>query len=240
MGGNEHVDAARAQVEGHAPGSAAWANAMAALAGAILEDADPEASDATAQLSQAIDVRRAALARLDPDLDATVGVHLRNDLAVDLSSRYRCNGHLPDLIEACELGRLVLGAAENQGRDEQADHDWVAPADNLAARLSMLARHPGHAHELDEAVRLATAAPARPPAHGAVRNVAIGTSAGVAVHRWQQPRTNPAPREKEHPGRPRRRPARDGARRARRRHARSTPVGLPPLRHCRTTQHRLG
>jgi hypothetical protein len=46
----------------------------ATLAEAILEDADPETAEATALLTQAIDVRREALAHLDLDLDATVGV----------------------------------------------------------------------------------------------------------------------------------------------------------------------
>ena len=88
---------------GLAPGGLDWAMAMDELAEELLHadwsaDADGPADRAGIALDAAIGVRRLAIERLDDDLAATIGLDLRNNLAVDLASRYQAGGGLDDLL----------------------------------------------------------------------------------------------------------------------------------------------
>ena len=132
---------------GLAPGCLDWAEAMDDLPEAFLREMPAgDGGPSLAALDAAVLVRRRTLRLLDVSLHGTVGLDLRNNLAVDLSSRYRRAGGLQDLLDACSLGRQVL-AGSGPG-------DLLAAAASLAGRLSMLARNPGHEAELDDAIRL--------------------------------------------------------------------------------------
>ena len=156
-------------------GKLAWAKAMDELAESYLE---PARSAPIAGLDAAIEVRRQALQQLDEPLQGTIGTILRNNLAVDLSSRYRRAGTLPDLIAACELGRRALSDSDDSGR--------LTAAANLAGRLSMLARHPGRAAELDNAIDLMHVALRQAAGQDPGRPVALTALAGLQLHRWQR------------------------------------------------------
>lgn len=154
-------------------GSLAWARAMDELAESYLEG-----PASVAGLDAAVEVRRQALRQLDESLPREIGTDLRNNLGVDLSSRYRSGGHLPDLVEACELGRQVLADSDDSGR--------LTAAANLAGRLSMLARHPGHEAELDDAIDIINRALQQAPETDPAGPIALTAQAGLQLHRWQR------------------------------------------------------
>jgi hypothetical protein len=147
-------------------GSLAWARAMDELAESYLEG-----PASVAGLDAAVEVRRQALRQLDESLPREIGTDLRNNLGVDLSSRYRSGGHLPDLVEACELGRQVLADSDDSGR--------LTAAANLTGRLSMLARHPGHEAELDDAIDIINRALQQAPETDPAGPIALTAQAGL-------------------------------------------------------------
>ncbi|MGD0064254.1 MAG: CHAT domain-containing protein [Streptosporangiaceae bacterium] len=169
---------------GLVPGGPDWARAMDGLAEELLHadwsaDADGPADHAGSPLDAAISVRRLAIERLDDALAATVGLDLRNNLAVDLASRYQAGGGLDDLLESCALSREVLAGA--------ARGDLLTAAAGLAGRLSLLARNPGHEAELDQAIRL-LAGILKQARHDddLGRPIVVTSLAGLELHRWQR------------------------------------------------------
>jgi hypothetical protein len=164
---------------GLVPGGLDWARKLDDLAEDFLRAGQAlPPGDALAPLDAAIAVRRHAIEYINADLTGTVGLDLRNNLAVDLSSRYQDGGGLADLLEACALGREVLAGS---GPD-----DLLASAANLAGRLSLLARGPGYRAELDDAIGLLRDALARAGDDDPDRGVAVASLAGLELHRWQR------------------------------------------------------
>jgi tetratricopeptide (TPR) repeat protein len=168
---------------GLAPGGLDWAMAMDELAEELLHadwsaDADGPADRAGIALDAAIGVRRLAIERLDDDLAATIGLDLRNNLAVDLASRYQAGGGLDDLLESCALSREVLAGA--------APGDLLTAAAGLAGRLSLLARNPGYEAELDQAIRLLAGILQRAGHDDPARPIVVTSLAGLELHRWQR------------------------------------------------------
>jgi hypothetical protein len=174
--------AARATA-GLVPGGLDWARTMDELAEELLRadrsaDADGPASRAVTPLDAAIGVRRLAIQRLDDDLAATAGLDLRNNLAVDLASRYQAGGGLEDLLESCALSREVFAGA--------APGDLLTAAAGLAGRLSLLARNPGHEAGLDQAIGLLTGLLKQAGHDAPARPIAVTSLAGLELHRWQR------------------------------------------------------
>lgn len=168
--------AARATA-GLVPGGLDWARAMDELAEELLR-ADGPAGRAVTGLDAAIAVRREAIGRLDGDLAASAGLDLRNNLAVDLASRYQAGGGLADLLESCALSREVLAGA--------APGDLLTAAAGLAGRLSLLARNPGYEAELGEAIGLLAGVLEQGGHDDPARPVAVTSLVGLEVHRWQR------------------------------------------------------
>ena len=168
--------AARATA-GLVPGGLDWARAMDELAEELLR-ADGPAGRAVTGLDAAIAVRREAIGRLDGDLAASAGLDLRNNLAVDLASRYQAGGGLADLLESCALSREVLAGA--------APGDLLTAAAGLAGRLSLLARNPGYEAELGEAIGLLAGVLEQGGHDDPARPVVVTSLAGLEVHRWQR------------------------------------------------------
>ena len=171
--------------EGLTPGGQEWADAMNGLAEELLVEAEPgsatpgQAAEGPAVLDAAVLVRRQAIALLVPELgSAERGVVLKHNLSVDLANRYRLGGGLGDLLDACDLGRQVLAAAE--------PGDLLFSAVSLAGRLGLLARNPGHAPALGQAISLLTAALARTTENDPVYGAAVTTLAGLQVQRWER------------------------------------------------------
>jgi len=168
---------------GLVPGGLDWARAMDELAEELLHadlsaDADGDGDRAGTTLDAAIGVRRLAIERLEDDLAATVGLDLRNNLAVDLASRYQAGGGLDDLLESCALSRQVLAGA--------APGDLLAAAAGLAGRLSLLARNPGYEAELDQAIRLLADVLDQAGHDDPNRPIVVTSLAGLELHRWQR------------------------------------------------------
>jgi len=168
---------------GLVPGGLDWASATDELAEELLHadwsaDADGPADRAGTPLDAAIAVRRLAIERLDDDLAATVGLDLRNNLAVDLAFRYQAGGGLDDLLESCALSREVLAGV--------APGDLLTAAAGLAGRLSLLARNPGYEAELDRAIRLLAGILERAGHDDPARPIVVTSLAGLELHRWQR------------------------------------------------------
>jgi len=168
---------------GLVPGSLDWARAMDELAEELLHadwpaGAGGPAGRAVTGLDAAIGVRRLALGQLDGDLAATAGLDLRNNLAVDLASRYQAGGGLADLLESCALSREVLARA--------APGDLLAAAAGLAGRLSLLARNPGYETVLGEAIGLLAGTVEQAGHDDPARPVVVTSLAGLELHRWQR------------------------------------------------------
>ena len=162
---------------GLVPGGLNWASAMDELAEEFLH-ADRPADRAGTRLDAAISVRRLAIERLDDDLAAIVGLDLRNNLAVDLASRYQAGGGLDDLLESCALSREVLAGA--------APGDLLIAAAGLAGRLSLLARNPGYEAGLDQAIRLLADILERAEHDDPAQPIVVTSLAGLELHRWQR------------------------------------------------------
>lgn len=164
-------------------GSLDWARALDELAEELLRGDGPVGADQLAvgsvtPFDAAIAVRRFAIEGLDGNLAATVGLDLRNNLAVDLASRYQAGGGLNDLLESCALSRAVLVGA--------APGDLLMAAAGLAGRLSLLARNPGYETSLDEAVRLLTGVLAQAGPDDQDRPIVLTSLAGLELHRWER------------------------------------------------------
>jgi hypothetical protein len=168
---------------GLVPGGPDWARALDELAEEFLHADGPAgpgvpADHAETPLDAAIGVRRLAIGRLDDDLAATVGLDLRNNLAVDLASRYQAGGGLDDLLESCALSHEVLAGA--------APTDLLTAAAGLAGRLSLLARNPGYEAELDQAIGLLAGVLERAGHDDPARPIVVTSLAGLELHRWQR------------------------------------------------------
>ena len=161
---------------GLVPGSLDWATAIDELAEELLAE-DRDDGEET-PLDAAIVVRRLAISRLDEDLPSTAGLRLRNNLAVDLSSRHKARGGLGDLLEACALGREVLASAP--------PGDRLIHAASLVGRLSCLSTNPGYQAELDDAIGLLRDALAQAGDNDRARPLGVATLAGLEVHRWRR------------------------------------------------------
>jgi hypothetical protein len=171
--------------EGLTPGGLEWADAMNELAEELLAEAEPvsgapgQASEGPAMLDAAVLVRRQAIALLVPELrSAKRGVVLMHNLGVDLANRYRLGGGLGDLLDACDLGRQVLAAAD--------PGDLLFSAVSLAGRLGLLTRNPGHEPALGQAIGLLTDAHERTAENDPVYGAAVTTLAGLQVQRWER------------------------------------------------------
>jgi tetratricopeptide (TPR) repeat protein len=165
------------------PGGLNWARAMDELAEEFLQvgglaDANGPVGRAVTSLDAAIGIRRGAIERLDAGQAATVGLDLRNNLAVDLASRYQAGGGLGDLLESCALSREVLTGA--------APGDLLTAAAGLAGRLSLLARNPGYEAELDRAIRLLADILDQADPDDQGRPIVVTSLAGLELHRWQR------------------------------------------------------
>jgi hypothetical protein len=171
--------AARATA-GLVPGGLDWARAMDELAEEFLR-ADGPAGHAVTGLDAAIAVRREAIGRLDGDLAASAGLDLRNNLAIDLASRYQAGGGLADLLESCALSREVLAGA--------TPGDLLTAAAGLAGRLSLLARNPGYEAELGEAIGLYEGLLADPAVAADARPAILSNLANGLLARFERDRT---------------------------------------------------
>jgi hypothetical protein len=150
-------------------GSESWAKAMDELAESWVRDGD---------LTQAIAIRRGALAGPAADVPLWIRLDLSTNHGIDLMDRYRRDGDLNDLLAACALGEQVWAASPAGSRLEVTA--------NLAGRLSVLAAATGYPDPEERArTRLEqelAAASAADPQHPLV----VAALAGVHLQRWQR------------------------------------------------------
>lgn len=150
-------------------GTEEWARARDDLA---------EAHGAAGQLDRAVDVRRETLAALRPAVLTSLGPGIGGNLGVDLMTRYRRDGALPDLLEACALGEAERAAAP--------PGDRVRTTVNLAGRLATLGRVSNQEAVLRRSADVIAEALDSAPEDDSWRDLAVATLAGCHLDLWHR------------------------------------------------------
>ncbi|MFF0176017.1 CHAT domain-containing protein [Micromonospora profundi] len=129
-------------------------------------------------LDRAITIRREALVGLDDDAPKWMRLDLSTNLGIDLMDRYRRDGDLADLREACAIGERVWRESPPGARLEVTA--------NLAGRLSVRSLAPGEPDQTEQAREILEQELAVAATDDPERRVAMSALAGIHLQLWRR------------------------------------------------------